>query len=566
MTASSSTAHHHPLVCGALGDYDPTRVRAIARAFGGDRVRVVHEDATSALALDREPLRWGSGASPVRTQGLGWIEATPWPGDRPGSGVTTWQEASRAGACGLVLDGEHRYLHTSVNGLGSVYWLSEGEAVYFSSRIDPLVQATPGEFSIDWDAWASIIVMRFALRDLTPFAEIGRLPPYTTFGWHRGQRGGHLQVESPTWPWAEAEPSVDRQQTAAALAQALRDAVALVPGPVLVPLSGGRDSRLLACVLAEAGKAARTVSVSDDEGDTYEEDLAAAVAEALGLSQDRLAADPGAYPSNWEARARLVEHQFVDHAWLVPLSQYVARQPLPISDGFAMDALLGESGRFYSQATQDRSDPRRATRGLFDRMRRYGHAQLALADPLREPLLARSSELFDSVAAPFEGSPRQSMLTFIRTRTMRGVACYPTGLLGQRAEVFAPAATQAFALAALSATDDARAGDGLYDAVYAELAPEIAALPSTRTAERVPPHLPRAWRGDASVSAHRRRLAQGPLTQYVAPELRAWLTALPRPELSGDLRLGLEGISLLHSWWWRYRGRLREVDARDLLG
>jgi hypothetical protein len=60
-------------------------------------------------------------------------------------------------------------------------------------------------------------------------------------------------------------------------------------------------------------------------------------------------------------------------------------------------------------------------------------------------------------------------------------------------------------------------------------------------------------------------LADGPLTQCLAPELQSWMSARPRPELSGDLRLGLEAIALLHAWWRRYRDRLHDVDAEELL-
>ncbi|MBL0749352.1 asparagine synthase-related protein [Nocardioides baculatus] len=545
--------HRGPLVCGALGRYDRERVRRMATALGGDDVRLRHEDRTSALAMDREPLRWGYRGQ----QGLGWIEGVPW---RPGA--TTWEEASTAGACGLVLDGRHRRLHSSINGIGAVYWMVDGDALYFASRIDPLVQTSPRLLSIDWDAWASIIAVRFPAADRTPFAEVRRLEPYATLAVRRGR----TLVESPPWPWAHVEQHLDRREAGAALAQSLRETVEAVGRPVLVPLSGGRDSRMLACAFAEAGLAARAVSVADDEGDTHEEDLARPVAEALGLEQGRLAADPDDYPASWQARARLVEHQFVDHAWLVPLSRYVARQDLPISDGLAMDTMLGQGTRFFLPETLERADPARASLALFDSMRRYGRGHLALADHLHGPVEDRARTLFLSVAEQFHGAQEQTRLTFYRTRTVRGVASYATGLLGQRASVVAPAISNDFAVASLAATSEARELDHLYVATFDVLAPHIGRMPSTATAERQAPHLPRVWRSDPAVEAHRRRIARGPLRGLVSPDLRDWLRSPTRGELSPDLRLGMEAISLLHSWWWRYRDRLHEVDVKDLVG
>ena len=542
-----------PLVCGALGRYDRARVRRIADAFGNDDVRVVHEDATSTLVMDRDPLPWGSG----HRSGLGWIEALPWK-----VGPSSWEEASRRGACGLVVEGRDRRLHSSVNGLGAIYWMSEGNALYFASRIDPLVQATPRPLTIDWDAWSSIIAMRFPGADRTPFAEIRRLQPYATLGWQRRR----VRVEAPTWPWAETEQQLGHPEVGEVLAQSLRDTVAAVGRPVLVPLSGGRDSRMLACAFAEAGLADRTVSVSDDEGGTFEEDLAGPVAAALGLERDLLRAGPANYPRNWLTRARLVEYQFVDHAWLVPLSRYVAHQQLPVADGFAIDVLLGHGTRFFTAATLERNDPRRASLALFDSMRQHGQAHLALAESLRDPVVSRARDLFLEVATQFEGAQAQNTLTFYRTRTIRGVACYPTGLLGQRASMVVPAASDDFAVAALSATLDARQDDGLYRSTFEALAPAIGRLPSTSTAPRPPANRARLWRAEPSVAAHRQRLSKGPLAGLIDPGLRTWLDASPRDELDPGLRLGLEGISLLHAWWLRYRGQLREVDVADLRG
>jgi hypothetical protein len=540
-----------PSVCGALGNYDRDRVLRLAAALDGGS-RVVHEDERSILMLDREPLRW----SGTHQQGLGWIEGTPWRGD-----ASDWGEASRRGACGLAIEGRRRYVHSSVNGLGSVYWLEDRGAVYFASAIDPLVRTASRPLSIDWDAWASIVVLRFPIGERTPFAEIRRLEPFSLLR----ERWRGFRPHSPAWPWAEAQPRLDRSSAAEAVLEGLRGEVAALEEPVAAPLSGGRDSRMVVCALAEADKASVALTVSDDEGDSFEEDLAAPVAAALRLPHERLRAQPERYPANWEKRARLVEHQFVDHAWLVPLAQRIGGAGVAVADGFAVDTLLQRGGRFFGPETLDHRHPRRATLALFDSMRQYGQAQLALTQRLQAPLVARARELFLAAAEPFEGNPSQSTLAFYRTRTARGVSCYPSGLLGSKAQVFAPGASDAVANAALSATPEAREGDALYPAIFDLLNPEVGRLPSTSDTPRRGIHLPRCWRSDPAIDAHRRRLAEGPLALHIAPELREWLSAPRRGELSPDLRLGMEAVSLLHSWWHRYRDRLREVDPADLL-
>ena len=284
------------------------------------------------------------------------------------------------------------------------------------------------------------------------------------------------------------------------------------------------------------------------------------------LTHERLALDLGAYAKLWRQRARAVEHQFVDHAWLVPLADHIARQELPVTDGFAIDALLGDGARFDASDSPPPRTARAQSLALFANLRRYGRTDLALREELRAPMVERAREEFLTVAAEFEGHPSQRTLTFYRTRSTRGVASYSTGLLGTRAEVLSPGASNGFALAALSASWQARRNAGVYRATFEALAPDIGLLPTTADTPRRPPHLPRAWRSDLAVDAHLRRLANGPFAGLISPELDSWLSAPERPELPGDLRLGLEGIGLLHSWWRRYRDRLNEVSVADLIG
>ena len=60
--------------------------------------------------------------------------------------------------------------------------------------------------------------------------------------------------------------------------------------------------------------------------------------------------------------------------------------------------------------------------------------------------------------------------------------------------------------------------------------------------------------------------ADGPLASYLSADLQNWLELPQRGELSPDLRLGMEAISLFHSWCRRYRDVLASVDPADLLG
>ena len=505
------------------------------------------------LMLDREPIRWEG----PRERGLGWIEGDLWRGK-----ASDWRDAAQLGACGLAIDGRRRFVHSAVNGLAPVYWIDHGRATYFASRIDPLVQASPEPLSVDWDAWASIIALRYPLGERTPFAEIRRLGPFSALR----RRFGRGRSHSPAWPWAEIEPGTDLEGAVAGAVAGLLETLAPLDGDVVSPLSGGKDSRLLLCALARLGGASLALTVGDDEGDTFEEDLAAPVAAALGVPHERLGAIPEAYPEDWEERARRVEYQFVDHAWLVPLARHLEGVDSPVPDGYALDMLLQSDTHFYSPETLEHHPGRQAGRAMFDSLRRYGKAHLALAEAFHEPVVARARERFLAASRPFEGHPSQAVLTFYATRTVRGVSTYPTGLLGEGAQMLTPGACDRVATPALSATSAAKRDNRMFRAAFDCLAPQVGRLPSTATAARSAPRLPRRWRSDAAVEMHRRSIGDGPLAPHVSPDLTAWLAAPERGELPGDLRLGMEAVSLFHAWWRRYRDRLREVDGGDLRG
>jgi Asparagine synthase len=542
-----------PLACGALGDYSRERVLAIAARLG-DGCQSVHEDSGSILLLDREPLRW----SGSRQRGLAWIEGCLWR-----DGVGGWTEASRRGACGLAIEGRRRYLHSSVNGIGPVYWIEQGGATYFASRIEPLVETSPTRLSVDWDAWAAIFALRYPLGELTPFAEIRRLGPSSSLR----RRLGRARAKTHRWAWAEIEPELDFEAGAGAAAGALRDALAPLDEEVVCPLSGGLDSRLLLATISSLPCVSPlALTVSDDEGGHFEQDLAAPVAQMLGVPHQEIDARVEDYPEDWRERAARVEHQFVDHAWLVPLARRVESASGPVLDGFALDTLTQTGARFHRPDVIDPPSARAGTRALFDSLRQYGLAHEALELRFRAPVVERSREQFEAAVRPLEGHPSQPVLALYATRTVRGISTYPSGLLGQGATVLTPGAEDAVVTAVLSASSAAKRGRSMHAAIQRHLAPQLAGLASTGDTPRTPPTLERRWRSEPALAMHRHLLEDGPLAPHLAPELLSWVSEPRRGELSPHLRLGMEAVSLFHSWWHRYRDRLREVDPADLLG
>lgn len=336
---------------------------------------------------------------------------------------------------------------------------------------------------------------------------------------------------------------------------------------MLCPLSGGFDSRLLLSALAGSGRVSPTaLTLNDDEGADFEERFAAPAAEALGVDHELLRGKVDDYWADWEERARRVEHKFVDHAWLMPLARRVAGAAAPVPDGYALDTFMQTGSRFHTPEVLDTRDPGASNRALFDSLRRYGLAHEALDESLHAPVVERAREQFLAAVKPFAGRPSQAILALYATRTVRGVSTYPSGVLGREARVVVPGAQDALVTASLSVSSADKLGGRMRTEVQRLLAPDLIDLPSTNTAPRPAPSLPRRWRSPPAVEGYRRALAEGPLAEHVSPRLKAWLADPERGELSGHLRLGMEAVSLFHAWLRLYRGVLRGVDASDLRG
>jgi hypothetical protein len=256
-------------VCGALGNYDYERVQRVAKALESG-LQLAHQDGESILMIDSEPLAWNGSLE----CGLGWIEGEVWRG-----GASEWRQAARRGACGLAIHGRRRFIHSTITGLASIYWIDGDRATYFASRIDALAQTSPTALSIDWEPSPRYLPFAIRSENARHLPRSARLAPFSTL--HR--RFGQSHRQSPTWPWAELEPTEEVSSAATAVVEALGENLSSLGNGLVCPLSGGRDSRILFCILVAAKQAAVAVTVSDDEGSFYEENMAAAVAGGLGL-------------------------------------------------------------------------------------------------------------------------------------------------------------------------------------------------------------------------------------------------------------------------------------------
>jgi hypothetical protein len=520
--------------------------------------RVLDEDG-AVLYLDREPLRWSGDG----THGLAWAEALPVPPATP----RTWQDAAREwGASGLAFERGRWLLHTSVSGLAPVYYLTAGDATYFSSRIDALVAAADEPLSVDWDGWASILAVGYPLGDHTPFAEIRRLGPATSV--EHGPAG--VEVRSHEWPWAEVEPAdVGEAEAAGAIADALRERISLLPAgePVHSLLSGGWDSRLLLTLANQrADRPIRAWTVNNDVGHQEEERIAGIVTANLGVDHEIVPPRVGDFWEDWAETAALQDFQAPTRIRVVRLGRLLREHPGIALEGIAGDIFI--KGLYVSEAMLDAPSWDETADLMWRRVFWLRKPPPLLERDFRRRLFDVARADFDRSIGRFADHPAGATLAIYWLRTRRSISSGPLELIGSHVPVAIPFAGDAVVRAALAVDPRKKLGGALYKRVWQAVDPEVAALPSTND----PGYDPGPKTGPRIV------MSRESIRGYVDVLSRHPLRPLFSERLEGDLERGrirpylrhrkkqqmLDGLCRFGLWFERYEDRLGPLDVEEL--
>jgi hypothetical protein len=539
--------------CGALGNFELSRVKAIAARLGAP-VSEVHRDESAVLLLDCEPVRWSEGGE----SGLCWS-----PGRVLGSGIRSWRDAARRGAPGLVVAGTTRGLHSSVSGIEPLYWLAEGGAVYFCTRIDPLVATSTGPLSVDWTAWADVLLLSFPISPRTPFAELQRLEPYSLLS----ASGGSVRTSVETWPWLEIEPR-PTGDGAATVVEELRASTRAIDGRDLVfPLSAGWDSRLLLSLLLQEGRPPeRTWTTEPSSGDANEVQIAKEVAERVGLPNAFVDPDAPRYWRHMKRSFELTDYQSQLQGWMVPLADRLRSEPGTLVDGIGGHWI---KGRFLTEEMMSAADGGQRITLVWRELARETAAERLLREPLLGALLETAQADFERAAEPFRDHPAGPTFAALRTRTVCGVSHGPLSVLGEGRAVAMPLVADGVIGASIAVPPREKLDGALFRDVLDLVAPEVARLPSTndpsyRRDNESRRHFDtrRARRGYA------RLLAESPLRPWFSDALESALVDRRMGRVTGTAKTArlLAGIAMLGLWADHYRDRLRAVDPAELLG
>jgi asparagine synthetase B (glutamine-hydrolysing) len=544
-----------PRACGALGSFDQGALDRMSAAVG-EGLREVHRDERSVLMLDREPIRWGT----LEDGGVGWSERLP----ETAGAARDWEQAASAGGLGLVLDHDRRALHASASGVGPLYSMIDGEAVYFCTAIDPLVHAASARLSVDWSSWASIIALGYSPGDGTPFNEIRRLDPLARIevapGMASTRRPGRLA-------WVEAEPMRPAEAQERILAAMREEIAGLDPAiRVCCPLSGGWDSRLLLCLLAERELELSAHTVNSDFGDDLDERLAEAVAARVGVPHELVRSGERRFRDELVQAADWVDHESMLHLALYRLADQLPTGSVAV-DGLAGDVLL--KNLFITPEVLAAPDWRGALEVVFTSFVPPGGALPLLDVRAWEALEATARTALVEEGRRFADHPAAATLTIYWTRTRRGVSQAPTRLIGRNHRLAMPFLADGCARAALSIPPGDKADRRFYRELLGRVDRDVARLPSTN--DEHPPagaERPRLSRSRPARRTYLDLLAANPLRPWFSASLSDALDAgkLGRIARSFWRAQRMQNLCTLSLWAERYTDVLTDSDPGELLG
>ncbi len=372
-------------------------------------------------------------------------------------------------------------LRASVDRLGffSLFVYAKGDEVAVSPSIFRLLEkgADP-----EPDPVATAVFHRigFFVDNDTPFRHIHVLPPGGQLVW----RDGVMTVTGG--PPAPREQALTRAQAVDALIEmpraTIRRFLAHWDRPVVLPLSGGRDSRHILLEMAHQGRKPDTCLTFHHGGRALNSEMQAAraVADRAG-ARHTILGHPRMRLRDC-LRAMLMTQLCADeHAQMMPMHDYLSGSPAAAVDGIGGDILTNPddwAAEFMDRARRGdyHGIARRMAEGHGGVISRPGHSGGAGAihsNDLHEAAIDRiatSIKRFDAAPDPYQAF-------WFWNRTRREISCVSTAIMGGASMVFCPYLDPDFVDLGLSLPWEVTRDQKLHDDALARAYPAFADIP-----------------------------------------------------------------------------------------
>lgn len=334
------------------------------------------------------------------------------------------------------------------------------------------------------------------LAEDTPFRHIKVLPPGGKLVWHEGVATVTSDLPIPR------ENALTRKQAVEAFIElpraSIRRFLAAWDGPIVLPLSGGRDSRHILLELVHQGRKPLTAATFHQGGRYLDREVQSAQAVAarakvrhtlLGWPRPRLRDG---------LRALLMSQLCADeHAQMMPMHDLLAGSPAAALDGIGGDILTNPddfAADFFvrAQAGDFAGIARSLAAGhgsVISRTRSPGGAGDIYSPDLHEAAIARIA----AAVQVFEAAPDPYQAFWFWNRTRREISFVSTGVLRGAAMVSCPFLSSEFVELGLSLPFSVTRDQKLHDDAITQAYPDFADIPYEDGFRSQP--LPRLRRG-----------------------------------------------------------------------
>jgi asparagine synthase (glutamine-hydrolysing) len=381
------------------------------------------------------------------------------------------------------------------------------------------------------------------LAEDTPFRHIKVLPPAGRLSW----QGGVATVTGAA-PIPQ-EQALTRDQAVEAFIElpraSIRRFLAAWQGPLVLPLSGGRDSRHILLEMLHQGRKPDTVATFHQGGRYLDREVQAARALSMRTGvRHTLLGHPRRRMRDALRAILLTQLSADEHTQMMPMHDFIAGNS-------AMAALDGIGGDILTNPDNDAADfldlarkgdyhgiARRLAAGHGRVISRSGHqggAGAIYSPELEDAAMAR---IADAIRV-FEAAPDPYQAFWFWNRTRREISFVSTGILGGAAMVGCPFLSPEFVTLGLSLPFSVTRDQKLHDDAIARAYPAYADIPYEAGFRSQP--LPRLRRGRLTNVIDRLRVAA------IAEPGGGGIPAIWRAILKSQLRPGPNDIYRLHA-------------------
>jgi hypothetical protein len=337
-------------------------------------------------------------------------------------------------------DGEALTAEVDPLGFFSLFVFAKGGTVAVSPSLLQLI-AAGADTALDHRALSVFFRLGMFIHEDTPFTHIRVLPPGGKLRWREGA------VEIVGAPLVARERSITREDAVDAFISLTRSSVSDIlrswPGDVILPLSGGRDSRHILLEMDRLGRPPRACVTFHHEGPRLnaEAKAARAICERIGVPHVVLGRPR---PSAKDIVRTLVLTSLCsdEHAQMMPLHDFFMDEPVAALDGIGGDILSTPDGwaeEFFQLAGRGdfRGIARRMMEGHAGVISRPGWAGGA-APIYSKGRDEEAEEYLATAIAAFADSPDPYQSFWFWHRTRREIGFVPTTILATARAVFCP--------------------------------------------------------------------------------------------------------------------------------